>query len=255
MEKWCKALLVSILLTGCVAKQQVEQSKHERLYQQLDNQEQTNLSEVQLLRLLNEFTVLDETQGIWQSSLLLSQFYLHQQRHNQQIDIELKEQAHRYASLALKAATQLGDGESRYQSTLQLFLVSGDKSYLQDARTVAQTDFQLNQLNYLLGDITSIVRLPNSAPHLEQAYVEYWLAKREQDPLLAQRAYQLFKEAENVAGIGDSLFLMAQLQCANQQKNTAADLAERAWHVFMADGDLKSAFNINQWTAEHECHW
>jgi hypothetical protein len=252
-----RAAAMMLVLCSCTSSDKgIANSEVRQNYQQMNDLVQTDVkNESQLLSLYRDFAKYDEQSGIWQSSLMLSAFYLRQATLSTDLVIQtdLTKKALGYGQLSLAAGMRTEQATQLYESYVQLFLLSGQSVYLNKAQPYASTEFMRNKLYYLSADFANIMPLldEGEATLTEQAYVSYWIAKREHNMALAQQAYQFFKQVEHSIGLGDSLYLMAKITSSSDRQQ-ALDYANRALAVFISLENTAAQNNIVDWMNEHE---
>ena len=246
-----------VVLCSCTSSDKgVANSEVRQNYQQMIELVRTDVkNESQLLSVYRDFAKYDEQSGIWQSSLMLSAFYFRQANKSNDLIIQtaLTKKALGYGQLSLAAGRRTKQATQLYESYVQLFLLSGQSVYLNKAQPYASTEFMRNKLYYLSDDFANIMPLldEGEATLTEQAYVSYWIAKREHNMALAQQAYQFFKQAKHSIGLGDSLYLMAKITLISERQQ-ALDYANRALAVFSSLENTAAQNNILDWINDHE---
>jgi hypothetical protein len=252
-----RAAAMMLVLCSCTSSDKgIANSEVRQNYRQMSYLVQSDVkNESQLLSVYRNFAKYDEQSGIWQSSLMLSAFYLRKATLSNDFAVktELTKKARDYGQLSLAAGRRTKQAKQLYESYVQLFLLSGQSDYLNKAQSYASTEFMLNKLYYLSADFANIMPLldEGEATLIEQAYVSYWIAKREHNMVLAQQAYQFFKQVEHSIGLGDSLYLMAKI-ISSSDRHRARDYANRALAVFSSLENTAAQNKIVDWINEYE---
>jgi tetratricopeptide (TPR) repeat protein len=152
-------------------------------------------------------------------------------------------EARPHLEAAQRIAERLGDRGLRYESRLLLARLDDDPAGYEAALALADTPLRRAVALTYLGRVDAAYAAlrkgsdgtPDAAD--DTGFVLYRYARAHGDRAVAERALALFKQAENFAGIADTLCLLGQLHQAAGEDRLARGYFQRALTVSRALGD------------------
>lgn len=243
--KHCFLLIVILFFTACSTQKTTSREKeiisnHEMLeyYQAQQNDSAKSLED------LNEmFWSLDDPLGVWKTYIMLAEFYRDKD----------STKAASYNDQAEMVARQINDSQLLYETYVQRYLLTMEKSWLNKAKPYAKSTYEKNQIYWYAGEYSSIVSPGDSGSPSERAWSYYWLADINSDSQSLSRAINQFKQADNKIGLADSYALKAKFELNSGQTENCKWYVLRAGKLYKNLDMTSSESTLKKWSEDNGC--